>query len=185
MKHWFVKNLSSLVTSCALDKILLCNPKQKKVQKFRNFGETRSRRRVGKLFLLLLLLFFLWGGRGAIWPENWRAFHCSSWKFNLYIAYIFKMAWSFLTKLWPTNQKFREAFLHPNFQNLKYLCMRSWRLLVNTCYLEVCCQSISWKLILRIHFDKWCLWITLSWSHDWLFLVIVSGLQRLCWNAKL
>ena len=129
--------------------------------------------------------YFFLGGGGAIWPENWRAFHCSSWKFNLYIAYIFKMAWSFLTKLWPTNQKFREAFLHPNFQNLKYLCMRSWRLLVNTCYLEVCCQNISWKLILRIHFDKWCLWITLSWSHDWLFLVIVSGLQRLCWNAKL
>ena len=65
MKHWFVKNLSLLVTSCALDEILVWNPKQKKVQKFRNFGGTRSRRRVGKLFLLLLLLLLLFSWEGG------------------------------------------------------------------------------------------------------------------------
>ena len=40
--------------------------------------------------------------------KTWVSVHCNSWKFSLFIFYIFKLTWNFLAKFWHSGQRFRK-----------------------------------------------------------------------------
>ena len=100
------------------------------------------------------------------WPEQKKetreegCVYSTLWKFSLYIVYILKMASSFLTKFWQSDQRFRRKTSAPLC--LKLLRMRNSRyLLIRTIY-----KFWSMVLVGNLHWG-YPLWLT-QWlySHD-------------------
>ena len=104
---------------------------------------------------------------------------------NLYLIQIFKVASSFLTKFWHSDQRLIRNIFKTRY--LKYQRMRSSLLLVDTYYLQIFRQGISWKLALRIPFNKWGVWISWwLWSHDfsWKRFLVINFLLEMSTSAQ-